>query len=77
MTHVGTALARRLKRLALARHYKRLVMEPVRITRAYGLMEVRRRRGWKVFLFIIFYYLIRDTLIYLLVPLLIARGLMG
>ncbi len=77
MGPVGTAFVHRLKRHALVRGYKQFVVEPVRITRAHGLRELHRRRGLKVVLFIIFYYLVRDTLIYLLVPMLIARSLMG
>lgn len=40
-----------------------------------GMRGVTKRYGWKIFAAFIAYYLVRDSIIYLLIPYLIARGL--
>ncbi len=42
--------------------------------RAEGFRAVVKTLGWKVIAGIIIYYLVRDTLLYLVIPYLIARG---
>lgn len=41
-----------------------------------GFKGAVRRYGWKLFAGFFIYYLIRDSIIYLLIPYLIAKGLM-
>ncbi len=42
--------------------------------RAEGFRAVVKTLGWKVIAGIIIFYLVRDTLLYLVIPYLIARG---
>lgn len=41
-----------------------------------GFKGAVRRYGWKLFAAFFAYYLIRDSIIYLLIPYLIAKGVM-
>jgi hypothetical protein len=36
-----------------------------------------KRHGWKLVIAIVVYYLIRDTVLYLIIPYLVARKLLG
>lgn len=47
-----------------------------RIFKEGGFRAVVKRYGWRVFAAFFIYYLIRDSILYLLIPYLIARGLM-
>lgn len=38
-----------------------------------GLKGLWRRYGWRIFAVIFFYYLIRDSILYILIPWLVAR----
>lgn len=40
-----------------------------------GMRAVWKRYGWKLFAAFFLYYLIRDSFLYIILPLLIARGL--
>ncbi len=57
------------------RLYRRVVIDSLRIVRHYGLRELLRQRGWKFVAAIATYYLVRDTLVYVIIPLCIARGI--
>jgi hypothetical protein len=59
----------------LQRFYRYAVKDTYLILRSHGIREVVRRRGWKFLAGVLAYYLVRDTLIYLVVPLLVARGI--
>ena len=39
------------------------------------MRELLRSRGWKFVAAVLAYYLVRDTLLYVVVPLCVARGL--
>jgi hypothetical protein len=43
--------------------------------RANGFRGLFKRYGWKVFVIFFCYYLIRDSILYILLPYLIAKGL--
>ena len=43
--------------------------------RAYGWKGLLRRRGWKLVLAVILFYLVRDVILYILIPLAIVAGL--
>jgi len=58
------------------RYVPDFLKEYANIWREDGFRELLRQKGWKVVLVIIVYYLIRDTLLYIVIPYLIARGLM-
>ena len=42
-----------------------------------GPRAVVRRCGWRIFVLLFAYYLIRDSVLYLLIPYLIARGFLS
>ncbi|MDQ7063417.1 MAG: hypothetical protein Q9P90_04130 [candidate division KSB1 bacterium] len=42
-----------------------------------GFKAVLKEAGWKVIAAVIVFYLIRDTFLYIILPFLIARGLIG
>lgn len=42
-----------------------------------GFKAMLREVGWKVIAAVIVFYLIRDTFLYIIIPFLIARGLIG
>jgi len=57
------------------RLYRYAVTDSLLIVKRRGLRELLRRRGWKFVAAVIAYYLVRDSLLYIVVPLLVARGL--
>lgn len=60
----------------LFRFYKHYVIESLLIAKRHGFRELVRQRGRKFFLIVAGYYLARDTILYVLIPLSIARGLL-
>jgi len=44
--------------------------------RQLGWKGLFRRRGWKLVAVVVLYYLIRDTILYVLIPLAIAAGVL-
>jgi len=58
-----------------ARLYRHAITDSLLILKRDGFRELLRQRGWKFFAAIVAVYLVRDTLLYLVVPRLIARGL--
>ena len=56
------------------RLYRYAVIDSLLIVRRHGLRELLRQRGWRFVAGIVAYYLVRDTLLYVVVPLCIARG---
>ena len=57
------------------RLYRSVVIDSVLIVKRHGLRGLLRQRGWKFLAAVIAYYLVRDTVLYVIVPLCIARGL--
>ena len=55
--------------------YKYYIIDSVLILKRHGFRELVRQRGWKFLFAIAGYYLIRDTVLYVAVPLLVAHGL--
>ena len=56
------------------RLYRHTIVESVRIVKAGGFRELVRQRGWRFFAAVLAYYVVRDSLLYLVLPLCIARG---
>lgn len=56
------------------RLYRYVVIDSLRIARRAGVRGLLRERGWKFAAAVLAYYIVRDTLIYVIVPLCIARG---
>lgn len=61
---------------ALFRLYKHYIIDSALILKRCGFRELVRQRGWKFLLAISGYYLVRDTILYLAIPLCVARGLL-
>lgn len=58
------------------RYVPGFLREYANIWREQGFRALLKQKGWKVVLVIVVYYLIRDSILYILIPYLIARGLM-
>jgi hypothetical protein len=69
-------VARVIRRNFLFRLYKYYIFDSVIIIKRNGFKELIRQRGLKFLLIIISYYLVRDSLIYVVIPFLLARGLL-
>lgn len=61
----------------LFRLYKYYIIDSILIVKKEGFRQLFRKRGWKFLLVIISYYAIRDTIIYIILPYLLARGFGG
>lgn len=48
-----------------------------KVLKEEGFKALIKKHGWKVFGIIFTYYLIRDSILYILIPYLIARGFLG
>ena len=70
---VKSASTRYLKRFSLFRLYKYYVLDSIYIVRYYGFKTLHGLRGLKILLLIILYYLIRDSILYLIIPFFIAK----
>ncbi len=46
------------------------------IFRKEGLKGVLKQGGWKILLYFFLYYLIRDTILYILIPYLVVKGIL-
>ena len=55
--------------------YKYYIIDSIVLVKSEGFKALIRERGWKVFAIIIGYYTVRDTIVYVLIPLLVANGL--
>ena len=64
-----------LQQNVLIRFYKHYIIDSALILKRYGFRELVRQRGWRFLLAIFAYYLVRDTILYVAIPLCVARGL--
>jgi hypothetical protein len=71
-----TTAAAMAQKNPLFRYYKHYILDSAVILKRHGFRELLRRRGLKFFLLIAGYYLIRDTLLYVAIPVCVARGLL-
>lgn len=60
----------------LFRLYKHYIIDSILIVKRHGFKQLIRERGWKVVGVVVGYYLVRDTLVYIVVPYCVARGLL-
>ncbi len=68
-------IANKIQQTFAFRLYKYFIIDSVIIVKNHGVKELARRRGKKFFYAIIGYYTVRDTLVYVVIPFFIARGL--
>lgn len=59
----------------LFRIYKYYIIDSVLIVKSKGFKELLRARGFKFILVILAYYMVRDSIVYIVVPVLVAKGL--
>jgi hypothetical protein len=66
-----------INKFILFKFYRYYIIDSIIIVKDHGLKELFKRRGWKFLLIIISYYAVRDTVIYIIIPYLIAKGIIG
>jgi len=66
-----------INKFILFKFYKYYIIDSIIIVKNHGLKELFKRRGWKFLLIIISYYAVRDSVIYIIIPFLIAKGFIG
>jgi hypothetical protein len=64
-----------VRRNVIVRYYQYYIIDSVLIVRREGFKALIRKRGWKVLGFVVGYYLVRDSLVYIIIPYYVARGL--
>lgn len=75
MKTIEAALDRLSAKNILIRFYKYYIIDSILIVKREGFKALLKKRGWKVFAVVIGYYTIRDTIVYIVLPLLIAKGI--
>lgn len=76
MRAIEATLERLSAKNFLIRFYKYYIIDSVLIVKREGFKSLLKKRGWKVFAVIIAYYTIRDSILYILVPYLLASGIL-
>jgi hypothetical protein len=71
-----TSVAAVVQQSPLFKFYKYCIIDSVLILKRCGFRELVRQRGWKFLLAVSAYYLVRDTILYLAIPLCVVRGLL-
>jgi hypothetical protein len=66
-----------INKFILFKFYRYYIIDSIIIVKDHGLKELFKRRGWKFLLIIISYYAVRDSVIYIIIPYLIAKGIIG
>ncbi|MAP03087.1 MAG: hypothetical protein CMF85_04685 [Candidatus Marinimicrobia bacterium] len=59
----------------MARFSPKFINEWLEIKREGGLKLLFKKKGWYVIVAIVTYYLIRDSILYILIPYLIYKGI--
>jgi len=59
----------------IIRMYKYYIIDSILIVKREGFKALLKKRGWKVFAFVIGYYTVRDTLLYIVIPFVVAQGI--
>jgi hypothetical protein len=59
----------------LIRFYKYYIIDSILIVKREGFKALIKKKGWKVFAVVIGYYTVRDTILYIIVPFVIAQGI--
>jgi len=53
----------------------KLLSKYVKIFKQNGFKGVLKEGGWKILIYFFLYYLIRDTILYIIIPYLIVKGI--
>jgi hypothetical protein len=70
------AVLKSVNKFILVRLYKYYVIDSIIIVKNFGIKELIRKRGWKFLLIIVSYYAVRDSIVYILLPYLLANGIL-
>lgn len=57
------------------RLYKYYIIDSILIVKKEGFKSLLKKRGWKVFAIIVGYYVVRDSIMYIIVPYLVAQNI--
>ena len=69
LTHLST-------KNIIIRLYKYYIIDSILIVKREGFKSLLKKRGWKVFAVVIGYYTVRDTFFYIVIPFLVAKGIL-
>jgi hypothetical protein len=75
MKSFEAALERLSTKNILIRFYKYYIIDSILIVKREGFKTLIKKRGWKIFAVVIAYYAVRDSILYLLIPFLIAKNI--
>lgn len=70
-----TAVTQTVRQNMLLRLYQYYILDSLLIVKQSGFKALLRQRGPKFLAIIFVYYLVRDTLLYIVLPFCLARGL--
>lgn len=70
-----TLVAKTFQQNFLFRLYKHYIIDSIHLVKRSGFKELVRQRGVKFFYVVVGYYVVRDTVLYVLLPYFIAQGL--
>jgi hypothetical protein len=70
------AVLKSVNKFILVRLYKYYVIDSIIIVKNFGIKELIRKRGWMFLLIIVSYYAVRDSIVYILLPYLLANGIL-
>ncbi|NUM76594.1 hypothetical protein HUU40_19695 [candidate division KSB1 bacterium] len=70
-----TGAAQTVRQNILLRLYQYYILDSLLIVKQSGFKALLRQRGPKFLAIIFVYYLVRDTLLYIVLPFCLARGL--
>jgi hypothetical protein len=70
------AVLKSVNKFILVRIYRYYVIDSIIIVKNFGIKELIRKRGWKFLLIIVSYYAVRDSIVYILLPYLLANGIL-
>ena len=65
-----------IRRNFIYRFYKYMIFDSLIIIKQYGFKELIKKRGLKFVLAVLAYYMVRDTLLYIVLPMIIALGIL-
>jgi hypothetical protein len=68
------SLTKPANKFFLFKLYRYYVIDSILIVKNEGFKELLKKRGWKFLLIIVSYYAVRDTVLYIILPYLIASG---
>ena len=75
MNSVITNLNKLASKNIIVRIYKYYIIDSIIIVKKEGFKSLLKKRGWKIFAIVAAYYVVRDTVLYILLPYLAARNI--